>query len=189
MRWLLLLGSLLLLGCPSSPEGDPWECLDDTWAPGACNLGESLFAASTGASHIDYDTELTFAADPPSSGNHRPEWGVWGEYQYIPPGNWLHNLEHGGAALLFHPCADDATVDALRDFARARADDDGGAFRWILTPYADLPSAIAVVTWEWTSTSECVDEDEIEAFLVDHYRQAPEDVAGDGSYNDRWISR
>jgi len=26
-------------------------------------------------------------------GNHRPLWAVWGEYLYLPPQRWLHNLE------------------------------------------------------------------------------------------------
>ena len=150
---------------------------------------EAVFEANVSRSHVDFDTELTYDVDPPSSGDHRGQWGLWGEYEYMPPEHWVHNLEHGGAVFLYHPCASIETVDALRAFAQARADDDGGAFRWILTPYADLPTAIAVVAWEWTYSSECIDEAEIEAFLVEHYRQAPEDVAGDGSYDSRLIGR
>ena len=42
---------------------------------------------------------------------------------------YLHNLEHGGIVFLYHPCAEDAVVDALRELARARPEDDTGLFR------------------------------------------------------------
>ncbi len=187
MRALLLLVAVPLIACSSGP--DPWVCTDDAWAPGACTEGEELFAENTSRVHIDYELEITYDVDPPSSGDHRPHWAQWGEYEFLPAEHWLHNLEHGGVALLYHPCAADETVDALRAYAQARADDDGGAFRWVLTPYPDLPTAIAVVAWEWTYSGECVDEDEIEAFVAAHYRQAPEDIASDGSYSTRWIGR
>lgn len=187
MRVPALLFSVLLLGCPTV-EGDPAECLDEAWTPGTCAPGEVVFEANSSRSHIDdYDVEITYDLHPPSSGDHRGQWGVWGEYEYLPPEHWIHNLEHGGVVLLYHPCASAETVDALREYARSRADDDGGAFRWILTPYADLPTAVAVVAWEWSYGAECVDEADIEAFVADHYRQAPEDVAGNGSFDSRWI--
>ncbi len=184
---LVALFALVLPLAACEEPADPWVCDDESWAAGTCEPGEASFLEATSQAHVDYPTELTYDAVPPSSGAHRPAWARWGEYEYLPPEHWLHNLEHGGAALLYHPCADSEDVDALREFARARAADDGGDFRWVLTPFGGLPSAVAVVTWEWTYSAECVDETDIEAFLASHYRQAPEDVASDGSFGDRFI--
>jgi len=184
MRMLTVGLALLLVGCPAADD-DPRVCHDDDWTAGTCAVGEAVFEENTARNHVTVPPE--YDTDPPSSGNHLGQWATWGEYDYLPPERWIHNLEHGGAVLLYHPCADASVVDALREYARARADDDGGAFRWILTPYPDLPTAVAVVAWEWTYSAECVDEAEIEGFVVEHYRQAPEDVAGDGSFSEGWI--
>lgn len=42
----------------------------------------------------------------PSIGPHRPLWARYGEYKYLPPQRWLHNVEHGAIVALYHPCAD-----------------------------------------------------------------------------------
>jgi hypothetical protein len=114
---------------------------------------------------------------------------LWGEYEFMPPQRYIHNLEHGGVAFLYHPCASAEVVDQLREFARARPADDGGEFRWILSPYPELPSTIAVVAWEAVYTSHCVDFDEMTQFVDAEYRTAPEDVSRDGSYERLWIGR
>ncbi|MCA9538521.1 MAG: DUF3105 domain-containing protein, partial [Myxococcales bacterium] len=62
-------------------------------------------------------------------------------------------------------------------------------FRWILTPYENLPSEVAVVTWRWRYEAPCVQVDEINDFLDRHYRQAPEDIASEGAFDDGFIGR
>ncbi|MCC6622047.1 MAG: DUF3105 domain-containing protein [Deltaproteobacteria bacterium] len=141
-----------------------------------------------GAAHVPEPTPISYTSEPPSSGDHRPAWARWGEYDYLPPQRWLHNLEHGGIALLYDPCVASELVDALREFARARPDDASGPFRWVLTPYPGLPTPIAAVAWETTWESQCVDAS-LGAFVDSFYRQAPEDVASDGSYTTGWIGR
>lgn len=42
----------------------------------------------------------------PTIGPHRPLWARYGEYLYVPPQRWLHNVEHGAIIVLYHPCAD-----------------------------------------------------------------------------------
>ncbi len=164
-------------------------CEDPGWMPGMCLPGEGRRQENAGAGHIAEEIPIEYAESPPASGDHRSRWGRWGEYTYMPPQRYLHNLEHGGIVFLYHPCAEDAAVDALRALARARPDDDTGAFRWILTPYPELPSAIAVLAWEWVYTAECVQPDEIGDFIDRFYRMAPEDVRSDGVYERGWIGR
>ena len=166
-----------------------WSCQDDAWAPGACGPPTTTFAESIGATHIDVPEPLAYEASPPSSGPHRPQWGKWGEYEFMPPQRWLHNLEHGGVAILYHPCADAALVESLRAFAQAQPDDDGGAFRWVLSPYVDAPAAVLVVAWENVWAAECLDEESLAEFVAEHYRQAPEDIANAVLYDTMWLGK
>jgi len=139
--------------------------------------------------HVLEPAPITYADSPPSSGDHRPAWGRWGEYDYLPPQRWLHNLEHGGLAFLYDPCAPIEVINALRAYVRALPEDDSGPFRWVLTPYPDLPTPVAAVAWEWTWQAECVDIESLDKFVTDHYRQAPEDFGADGSYGTGWLGR
>lgn len=138
---------------------------------------------SDGAGHYNNPVGLCYNENPPSSGPHRPMWGRWGEYEYMPPQRYIHNLEHGGIAILYHPCVEKDLIDSLRTLACSRADDDGGEFRWILTPYVDLPTNIAVVAWEWTYLNDCFDLHSINNFIDEHYRNAPEDFYYNGTYD------
>lgn len=195
-RWVALALVVMLGGCQaesiddpdgSPPPPDPELCAD--WERGECLAGEGRQLEDFGGRHVADPEPISWDDDPPASGPHRPEWARWGEYTALPPERWLHNLEHGGAALLYHPCAGAEVVDALRELARARPGDAGGRFRWVLTPYPELPTAVAVVTWEWRYLATCVRADEIDEFLDRHYRDAPEDIAGDGSFEEGWLGR
>lgn len=166
-----------------------YACEDADWQPGTCAEAVITEVPSVGATHVSEPDPIAYDFSPPTSGPHRPAWGAWGEYAFLPPQRYLHNLEHGGVAFLYHPCAPAETVDALRALAQAQPADEAGDFRWILTPYPDLPTAIAVVAWEWSYEAECVDADAIQEFVDAHYRMAPEDVARDGSYDRLWIGR
>ncbi|MFO0745771.1 MAG: DUF3105 domain-containing protein [Myxococcota bacterium] len=164
-------------------------CVGDVRVIGACGTPQVINKPETSAKHIPDETPIVYPDVPPSSGDHRPAWGRWGEYTFLPPQRWVHNLEHGGIALLYDPCVPTAVVDQLRAFAAGRAADDSGAFRYVLTPYPGLPTPVAAVAWEWTWLSECVDTASLGAFVDAHYRHAPEDFAADGSYSDGWIAR
>lgn len=157
--------------------------------PGVCAAGAVTQQASRGAQHIPLPTPISYEDSPPSTGNHRPYWAKWGEYSYLGPQVWLHNLEHGGIAFLYDPCAPSALVDELRVFAQGQPEDDTGPFRWILSPYPGLPTPVAAVAWGWTWAAECVHLDSLEDFVVERYRQAPEDLDWDGSYSTGWLAK
>lgn len=159
---------------------------------GTSCLGTVENIPSRGANHILEPTPISYVDSPPSSGDHRPAWAKWGEYDYLGPQRWVHNLEHGGIAFLYDPCVDAGTISTLREYARGMPDDDSGPFRWVLTPYPGLGRAVAVVAWEWTWQSDCLDAAgvaDLEGFINLHYRQAPEDFASDGSYSVGWMGR
>lgn len=201
MRWLWVLA---LVACDDAAEAekdatpqtdggfpdhgidtfDP-RCLDEAWMPPPCAEGVGERHDSRGNQHLPLDQAITYDLSPPSSGHHRGDWARWGEYTSLPPQRWLHNLEHGGVAFLYHPCAPAAMVDDLRAVIAERPAD----FRWVLTPYADLPTAVAVVAWEWRYGAPCVRPNEIHTFADQHHRQAPEDVAAEGRYDVGWLGR
>jgi len=139
---------------------------------------------------------------PPMLGRHRERWAKWGEYEYIPAQRWLHNAEHGGAIFLYHPCLSRQALCELRQYIASRPDDElygqdyntsgrqnAGQFRWILTPYADLRTSVAIATWGHLYMSNCLNEPAMDRFLDTYYRQAWEDYPPDGYYDYLYVSQ
>ena len=129
--------------------------------------------------HEDEGTPIDYDSVPPAAGSHYRAWTPWGESQEaLDPRSWVHNLEHGGVAFLYNcaePCPD--LVDAARAYAQSKPADDGGDFRWVLTPYTGMDHRLAVVAWEWIYEADVWDAPSVEAFVAEHYRKGPEDVA------------
>lgn len=184
----------LAVGCDDEPVDDPpdlapppAECAEHVFDP--CMGGEGRQLEELPRDHVAEPEAIEYPDDPPASGPHRPNWARWGEYSAIGPEWWLHNLEHGGVALLYHPCAGAETIEALRAFAQSHPGDATGPLRYVLAPSPDLPDRVAVVAWGWRYLASCARPDEIEEFVARHYRMAPEDIADDGRYTDGWIRR
>jgi hypothetical protein len=173
---------------PRAPEPPPPE----EPVAAACGAPVATSKPSTSADHIPDDQPLSWEDSPPSSGAHRARWARWGAYTYLSPARWLHNLEHGGVAILYDPCLPEADVATLRAWANARPDDEMGPFRWVLTPYPGLETPVALVAWEETLLLPCWRASDVEAalaFLATHYRTAPEDFPFDGGYDRGWLGR
>jgi Protein of unknown function (DUF3105) len=80
--------------------------------------------------------------DPPSNGQHYPEWAVWGFYtQPVNPRMVVHNEEHGGVILWWGSKVPQSTVQQLRAFYDEQP---VGVFG---TPYPTLGSKIAITAW------------------------------------------
>jgi hypothetical protein len=167
--------------------GVDWTCQDPKWQPKACVPGVVTDPPLLPGIHVDLPTVVTYTDSPPTSGTHRPMWGKFGEYGFLPKQRWLHNLEHGAIAFLYHPCAPPATIEALRALAKSIPPDDGGPFRVLMSPYPDLPTTVALVAWGHLYSAECVQPVEAKAFIQDHYRKATEDVASPGAYDVLWL--
>ena len=175
--------------CDDVPTGQtcPSQCEQADWIPGECTQGTGDRQELLGRMHIALPDEIEYTTNPPATGDHRPMWACWGEYSFLPATRWLHNLEHGGIAFLYNPCAPESIIDELRDAARRFPGDETGPFRWVMTPYANLPSAVAVVAWEWVYQANCVQPNEISEFVRQHYRQAPEDIAVPGTFSEGYL--
>ncbi len=167
--------------------GVDWGCSAFNWQPGACVAGVETSPPLLPGIHVDLPNPITYADSPPSSGTHRPVWGKWGSYIFLPQQRWLHNIEHGAIAFLYNPCVPETTIAALKAIIKAQPADDTGPFRWVLTPYPGLKSTLALVSWGHLYEAECVQTDEIKAFISAHYRKAPEDEPYPGQYEELWL--
>lgn len=166
-----------------------WSCKDPQWKPKVCNPGMIFAPPILPGIHVDLPTPITYADAPPSSGTHRPVWAKWGEYAFLPQQRWLHNLEHGGMAFLYHPCAPQGMVDLLRAFAESQPDDAGGPFRWVMTPYPNLQTAVAMLGWGHVYLAECVKPLDMKQYVPVFYRHGNEDEPFDGAYDTLWIGK
>jgi hypothetical protein len=158
-----------LLGCSSTTGASDPKC------------GE-VRVAIEGGTHVPEGTAVTYAANPPSSGNHWPCWAKWGVASTVlPPERYVHNLEHGGVVLLYRctAAACDDAKNALAAVAAAAPDAPTGGHRLVVNADATLPTAFAAVAWGWTYTSDTVDQANLLCFIQAHEGQGPEDVSGD----------
>ena len=138
--------------------------------------------ATLPADHVAEGTPVEFNSRPPTSGPHYAAWypsyGVIGDA--IDPRTWLHNLEHGAVVLLYNcpgGCPD--VVAQLRELhgslPRSRNAKVGGP-RLLVTPYTDMDSQIAVVSWGWLLELNEVDRDQITRFYNSRIDRGPECV-------------
>jgi hypothetical protein len=153
-----------------------------------CNATYMRHDEQPGA-HVPPDAGITWTTNPPSSGNHFDEWARWGIHRVvIPRGYWVHNLEHGGVAVLYRCNGDcNATRAQLEAVVRAlepepQCTGSGVARRILLTedPLLDVP--VAAASWGWTYRADCVDPGSLEAFVRRRTGMAPEDVCAEGTY-------
>jgi len=108
-----------------------------------------------GSSHAQMGSPLTHKHQPPSSGNHYSQQGVapvpWAPYrQAIPEGDWLHNLEHGGVALVYRCSAtecDDFYAKAQQLSRSLPRDSKFNEVKFVSTPYPNMQPKLAVLSW------------------------------------------
>lgn len=141
--------------------------------------------ANEGADHIGNSNPVSFVHNPPASGTHYPEWTAFGRYDVpVNPGYWVHNLEHGAVVFLYGPSATSEQVAALDAAFTTRVVDLACSEpRRVMTPDPQLESAVAIVTWDWVLSGNCVDPDAIETFVGEHLGNGPELVCESGGYS------
>ncbi|XP_041348181.1 uncharacterized protein LOC121367840 isoform X2 [Gigantopelta aegis] len=128
--------------------------------------------------HVCYPSPIHYKDHPPMSGAHRPLWPMYGEYVFLPVQRWLHALEHGAVALLYHPCADPDEVARLRKIVT------NCIRKHVVTPY-DLPTdqPLALVTWGCRLMMSHTNDDLAKQFIQDHAMRGRENrVVSDGQY-------
>ncbi len=89
------------------------------------------------------DQPVTYASDPPVSGDHAPrpaECGVYSEQ--LPNENMVHTLEHGAVGILYNPdAATEADIKTIEELVQSY---DSHVFS---EPYSGLDPPYAVVAW------------------------------------------
>lgn len=145
-------------------------------------------ATDGGSEHIDVgELHAPYGTVPATSGPHWSSfpaegaplgapvvWGVYGEV--IADEALLHNLEHGGIGLHYDcPVACPELATKLEAFA------DGDPSQFVVSPYPDMPSRIAITAWRRVLHLDEFDAGTISAFIKTYQDRAPESVASNPS--------
>ena len=179
----------------TSSDADNSDGTGTVWTPfgdGGCNARVRATPLQP-AIHVDPDAgPIAWFTNPPSSGPHYPIWAHWGAFPNIPPGYWVHNLEHGGVVMLYScpsgTCS--STVDALQaaadtiptDRACMPSDASPTRVRVVITNYDPLDAPIQASAWGWLYAADCVDPTSLREFYAAHGGMGPEDFCADGYY-------
>ncbi|MBI4306668.1 MAG: DUF3105 domain-containing protein [Chloroflexi bacterium] len=125
-----------------------------------------------------------YKTKPATSG---PHWGTlpvaeapdgapvrWGIYDHVIADEALvHNLEHGGISLHYNcPEGCPQLVEQLK------AIPSGGVSQFVLSPYPNMDSKIAIVSWRHLLKLEEFDEAKIREFIDAYQDRAPESFTG-----------
>lgn len=115
----------------------------------------------------------------PTFGNHRHIWAAYGEYKYLPPQRWLHNVEHGAIAMLYHPCADINQIDKLKNIVKKCL------YRHVITAYDRLEAKtpFALVAYGKSLELSVIDENIVIGFIRMNALHGLEKLSINGIYN------
>jgi hypothetical protein len=137
-------------------------------------------------SHIDPSTQWTYKSYPPTSGPHYSVAGSapvpWGTVDNLVEGQFVHNLEHGGIAILYNcPSGTDCTSlkTSLTDYVQKLAplEPTYGEAKIVMTPYSHgMQKKVALVAWHYIEFLDSYDQNAITQFYENHVDQGPEAV-------------
>ncbi len=136
-----------------------------------------VYYPDSGRRHLQQgETYNAYSSNPPASGPHDPVPAPWGvNPNPVPRERIVHNLEHGGVAILYNcPSGCDEITGPLTDLVAQRA---GAGRSVLLAPYPDMDSAIALVSWTRLDTFDKLDLPRVERFIEAHLcRFDPENI-------------
>jgi len=142
--------------------------------------------ADEGRNHVDPSTAPTYKFYPPASGRHFSAQGVapvpWQTIDTLQEGQYIHNLEHGGIAILYDcPSGADCTTlkNALENYVRnlAPVEPTYHEIKVVLTPYSrGMQKKVALVAWDYIEFLDSYDQAEITRFYENHVDQGPEQI-------------
>jgi hypothetical protein len=138
------------------------------------------------ASHIDPSTTATYKFYPPTSGPHYAVPGSapvpWKTVDTLVDGQFVHNLEHGGIAILYNcPSGQECTTlkNQLSDYINKLAplDPTHGEVKIVMTPYSKgMTKRVALVAWHYVQFLDGYDQNAITQFYESHVNKGPEAV-------------
>lgn len=123
--------------------------------------------------HVPKTEKIKYNSNPPTSGPHHDTPAAWGIYNQAPIDEQLvHNLEHGGIVISYHPKQIQAKeLKKLRQQTEQLSKINP---RIILTPRVNLDAKIAVTAWGYLQKLKTYDSKQIEAFYNAHIARGPE---------------
>jgi hypothetical protein len=148
--------------------------------------------ADEGRTHVDPSTTPTYKSYPPASGPHYSAQGVapvpWQTIATasspLVEGQYIHNLEHGGMAILYNcPTGADCTTlqNSLEKYVRnlAPVEPTFGEVKVVLTPYSKgmQQHKVALVAWDYIEFLDSYDQALITRFYENHVNKGPEQIA------------
>jgi hypothetical protein len=135
-----------------------------------------------GRGHVNEGTALTFKHYPPSSGTHYTQAQPAGVYkQEVPPGNWVHSLEHGYVVALINCTENCDTLFSQMDAVyKALPNSKYGSVKFVATKYSgeftNGPVPITILAWDNELRLDTVDKDKITQFYKGYVDKGPEDI-------------
>jgi hypothetical protein len=148
-------------------------------------LGQEVADEGT-PSHIDPSTTWTYKFYPPTSGPHYSVAGSapvpWKTIDTLVEGQFVHNLEHGGIAILYNcPSGTDCTTlkNQLSDYINklAPVEPTYGEVKLVMTPYSKgMTKKVALVAWHYVEFLDAYDQNAITQFYESHVDKGPEAV-------------
>jgi hypothetical protein len=145
-------------------------------APG---FGQDVAIPNEGAAHVAEGSEITYAHNPPASGTHYPAYLQYGLYEEpnIPPGYWVHNLEHGAIVILYQcpqSCPDlvEQLGNLLDQFRLSKWDNR----KIVIVPYDDMDVPLMAIAWDVQMSLDQLDAQALLDFYDRHVDQGPEDI-------------
>src|SRR2546423_7837334 len=136
--------------------------------------------------HIDPSTTPTYKSYPPTSGPHYSVPGSapapWKTVDTLVEGQFVHNLEHGGIAILYDcPSGNDCTTlkNQLQDYVlnKAPAEPQFNEVKFVMTPYSHgMTKKRALVPWPYIEFLDGYNEAEITRFYESHVDKGPEQI-------------
>lgn len=146
--------------------------------------------ADEGRNHVAPNTTPTYQFYPPASGPHYNLQGyapvAWQtiapDNQPLQEGQYIHNLEHGGIAILYNcPGGCSTLVGQLTNYVQnvAPAEPIYNKVKLVMSPYARGMGShkIALLAWDYIEFLDSYDQNAITRFYENHVDQGPEQIA------------
>jgi hypothetical protein len=148
-----------------------------------CQLREDL--PDEGSNHVENTAEVTYETNPPTSGNHNPNWVADGAYltplrvdaqaagNELKIRNFVHSMEHGRIEIQYSSKLPEEQQLALKGVF----DDDPAGM--LMYPNDDMDAEVAVTAWRQLLTCPKYSPavlDAIRNFRDIHRGQAPENI-------------
>ncbi|MHB8572112.1 MAG: DUF3105 domain-containing protein [Candidatus Dormibacteria bacterium] len=144
----------------------------------AHNFGQQQTVMPT-RNHVPDGTAVQYSTSPPSSGPHYGTPAAWGfSSTTLDERTWVHNLEHGGIAVLYNcPQGCPADVAAIETFiATAPKETKFNEVKMVGSADPNMTPKFCLVAWGWLLPMDTFDKANALKFYQSHVDQGPEDI-------------